>query len=134
MSWNKIKTFLIILFVLINLYLIFSAGGIELFFSGSTGKLDEDTVNSTISVIKKNYDIKVDYNLIPKKLRCLNNIDVTNLIYTDTFEKIGYDISVQDSEFGFSINTDAYSYNEENAKKELAAILRRQAHMFLLRF
>ena len=85
MSWKNIKTFLIVLFVVINIYLIYSQYGFSFKSSGSS-YVNKDTLNDTIGIIEKNYNISLDKTIIPSKLKKLGIIDVTNIIYTDKFE------------------------------------------------
>lgn len=123
MSWNKIKTFLIILFLIINAYLIHSGGGFETLFFNSYTTVDEDVLNKTASIIKKNYDIDVNIDSIPKKVNNLTNINVINLIYTDKFDSADYAVDHNYKDFTILAETDTYSYNEVNAEDELKKIL-----------
>lgn len=122
MSWKKIKTFLILLFLLINLYLIYStSGSIMRIYSVTT--VDEATISKTVDIISNNYNISIDKKLIPSKIDNLNNIDVTNYIYTDDIKNSKYEIRASGALFNVSVSTKTYSYNETNARKELVDIL-----------
>ena len=114
MSWKNIKTFLIILFLLINIYLIFSHYGFEFKQHGKT-YIDKETLDDTISIIQNNYNIYLNKNLVPLKTDNLGIIDASNIIYTPDFKDSGYDFKTSGASFETNIPTDIISYNEENA-------------------
>ncbi len=123
MSWKKIKSFLILLFIIINLYLIISTSGSVVRFNSVT-IVDKQTLEQTASVISSNYNISFDQSKIPLKIHNLNIIDVTNYIYLDNKavdEK--YNLEIKGNVFNFVANTETYSYNEQNARVELTKIL-----------
>lgn len=122
MSWKNIKTFLIVLFLIINAYLVFSQYGFD-FKSESKTYIDEKSLSDTISIIKNNYNITVDNKLIPLKVDNLGIIDVTNIIYTDKFKNSGYKFKTNGALFEAEIETNTYSYNELNAKEQILDIL-----------
>ena len=122
MNWKNIKTFLIILFLIINIYLIYSQYGFD-FKSPNASYVNKDTLNNSISIIKHNYNISVDKSVIPTKIARLGIIDVTNIIYTDNFQKSKYKFETSGSSFKSHIETDTYSYNETNAKAQFIDIL-----------
>lgn len=120
MSWRKIKTFLIVLFLIINIYLIFSTDNI--FNITSQTSIDKSTISKTAQLLDSNFGIKVDKNIIPDKIKNLNNINVTNVIYLDEFMDT-FDFKKDNSFFYGEIKTDTFSYNEEKAKEDLTEIL-----------
>lgn len=122
MNWKNIKTFLIILFLIINIYLIYSQYGLNFRFSNAS-YINKDTLNDSISIIKNNYNIKLNRTIIPEKITKLGIIDVTNIIYTDKFEKSGYNFETKGATFKAHIETETYSYNETNAKSQFINIL-----------
>ncbi len=122
MSWNHIKTVLIFLFLIINIYLIYSSGGIT--SSKSVTEFDEETIAETVEITKNNFGIYVDKNIVPLKLDNLNNIDATNIIYTEKFDKSGYDIKHENGTFYADIETKIYSFNESNASDEVIRFLK----------
>lgn len=122
MSWKRIKTFLIILFLLINLYLVLSDSG-NLFGSKTSTRIDEKSITQTVDILADNYNIKLDKSIFPTSIDNLNNIDVTNYIYSEEITNSDYNISVSGAKFSSVIETDTYSYNETNAKKEFVALL-----------
>ena len=71
MSWKKIKTFLILLFILINLYLIISTSGSVVRFNSVT-VVDSETLKKTSSVISSNYNISFKESDVPLKIHNLN--------------------------------------------------------------
>jgi len=122
MSWKKIKTFLILLFILINLYLIISTSGSVVRFNSVT-VVDSETLKKTSSVISSNYNISFKESDVPLKIHNLNIIDVTNYIFTDhSLADEKYKLTFDGNAFSFVINTDTYSYNEENARAELVPV------------
>ena len=123
MNWKKIKSFLILLFVLINLYLIISTSGSVVRFNSIT-VVDKDTLQKTASVILSNYNISIDKSKVPLKLHNLNIIDVTNYIYSNNaFPDKKYEPTFENNSFSCAIHTDTYSYNEQNASAELEKII-----------
>mgnify|MGYP003293129731 CR=1 FL=1 len=68
MNWKNIKTFLIILFLIINIYLIYSQYGFD-FKSPNASYVNKDTLNDSVSIIKNNYNVNIDKNIIPEKMK-----------------------------------------------------------------
>ena len=122
MNWKNIKTFLIILFLIINLYLIYSQYGFN-FRASDTSYVDKNTLSDSINIIKKNYNVNLDKNIIPDKIAKLGIIDVTNIIYTEKFKKSDYKFETKGTVFKTHIETETYSYNEANAGAQFAQIL-----------
>lgn len=123
MSWKKIKTFLILLFLLINIYLIFSTDGSVVKFESVT-TIDEATINKTVQILRRNYDIAIKPDVIPSKINNINIIDVTNYIYEDKLkDNDKYELRISGAEFSAIIDTKTYSYNETNAATEIGDIL-----------
>ena len=123
MNWKRIKTFLIVLFLIINIYLLSTTSGSVIFRMPSVTKIENETVKKTISVISDNYGVSVSEDVIPLKITHLVNIDVTNFIFTDYFEKSAYDFVQNESDFECEIKTHTYSYTEAIAKEEITHIL-----------
>lgn len=123
MSWKNIKSFLILLFFIINAYLIFSTNGF-VFKKTDATYVDKDTVSKTAEIIKKNYNVSLDTSLVPKHVDNLINTDVTNIIYTDGFKKSEYEFKTHSGAFETEIKTSTYSYNEKNAKEQFVKILK----------
>lgn len=123
MSWKNIKTFLILLFSLINIYLIFSTNGF-VFRKQNTTYIDKTTIENTVNIVKNNYNITVDASIIPKSVNNLRNTDVTNIIYTDKFSKSQYNFKTKGGTFETTIKTGTFSYNEDNAKTQIKDVLK----------
>lgn len=104
------------------MYLVYSTSGSILRLNSVT-TVDYETISKTVDVIGQNYNISVDKKLIPSKIDNLNNIDVTNYIYTDDIKNSEYKIRASGALFNTDISTKTYSYNEANARKELVDIL-----------
>ena len=122
MNWKIIKTFLIVLFLIINLYLIYSQYGFGIKSSDSS-YINKNTLNDAIGIIEKNYNVMLDKSVIPSKVKKLGIIDVKNIIYTDNFKNAKYDFETNGAGFKTHIETQTYSYNEENAKRQFIKIL-----------
>lgn len=122
MSWKNIKSFLIILFIIINVYLLVSTYGLD-FERKDTSYSDPDAIENTVTIIKKNYNISIDKSIIPTKLKNLPIVDVTNIIYTDKFKNSKYNFDTKGSVFEAQIKSDTFSYNEDNAKEQFVQIL-----------
>ncbi len=122
MSWRHIKSFLIILFIIINAYLLLSTYGLN-FERKNMSYTDIDALGDTIEIVKKNYNVSIDMEIIPDKIYNLPIVDVTNIIYTDKFKNSGYDFRIKGSVFEASIKSNTFSYNEENAKEQFKQIL-----------
>ena len=123
MNWKRIKTFLIVLFLIINIYLLSTTSGSMIFRITSVTKLDKETVSNAVDVISANYGVKVPESEVPLELVNLVNIDVTNFIFTDMFENPGYGFVQTDSGFECELKTHTYSYTEQIAKNEIVSIL-----------
>ncbi len=123
MSWKNIKTFLILLFTIINIYLIFSTNGF-VFKKQNVTYIDKTTIDNTINIIKNNYNITVDESIIPKSVDNLRNIDVTNIIYTDKFKNSRFSFKTAGNLFETTVKTGTFSYNELNAEAQLKDILK----------
>ncbi len=122
MSWKNIKSFLILLFIIINVYLVFSTNGF-IFRKSNATYVDKNTVNNTVNIIKNNYNISLDKGIIPKYVDNLVNTDVTNIIYTDDFTNSRHEFVTKAGSFEATIKTTTYSYNEQNAKEQIVSIL-----------
>ncbi len=122
MSWKHIKSFLIILFIIINIYLLLSTYGLG-FRKKNMSYTNPNAIKDTISIIKKNYNIFIDSKLIPTKVSNLPIVDVTNIIYTDKFKNSKYDFKIRGSVFEADIKSNTFSYNETNAREQFQKIL-----------
>jgi len=79
MNLGRVKTFLIVLFLGINIYLAISLFMSTRFF------VDKDTVNSTVSVLQKN-GITLNSKDVLRSVINLKNIDTNNIIYAEKFK------------------------------------------------
>ncbi|MBE7050576.1 MAG: hypothetical protein E7394_07420 [Ruminococcaceae bacterium] len=123
MNWKRIKTFLIVLFLIINIYLLSTTSGSVIFRVPTVSKIEKETVQKTIDVISNNYGVNLNKNIVPLKFTNLVNIDVTNFIFTDVFQNSGFEFVQNSSDFECVIKTQTYSYTEDNAKEEITHIL-----------
>jgi len=122
MSWKNIKTFLIILFVIINTYLIFSINGFD-FKKSDTSYINKNALGDTIDIIKNNYNVILDEAIVPESFENIGIIDVTNIIYTDKFLNSPYNFKKENTKFEAEIKTETFSYNETNGQIQITKIL-----------
>lgn len=117
MNLGKVKTFLIVLFLGINIYLIASH------FMATTFYVDDKTIDSTIEIIKGR-GIEVDKDTVIKYTVNLKNVDTNNIIYTDGFDtkKNGYEISGDEFKIREE-SRDIYSKSDKAIHKEVKAFL-----------
>jgi len=119
MSWKRIKSFLIILFLAINILLVFSSNSV--LFTSKT-RFDNEVIEGTIDILNRNYGILVSEAIIPPYIDTLDSVDVTNIIYTEEFENFT-GLKAKQASFEGEFITDIFSYNEENALTEMKSIL-----------
>ena len=83
MNWKTIKTFLIILFLILNIFLIFLT-----FQMNNAKKISQNEVSEAIKLLEKN-NIYVDKSIIPLLPCEANTINLTDIYYAqESFEKI----------------------------------------------
>lgn len=75
MNWSRTKTWLIVLFIGINLFLIFTL--VKENIAQST--ISEQMIEDTVAILARN-DIQVDNQLIPRKMPALSAVAVHNSI------------------------------------------------------
>ncbi len=75
MEWSKAKSWLIVLFLCINLFLVAHVVNIHM----QTAYIDEDTIAQTIEVLQKNA-VTIDKNLIPAKIPKISTLEVSNAL------------------------------------------------------
>lgn len=110
MSLGKVKSFLIVLFLGINIFLLISA---EL---SSEFRIDDRTIENTITVLNSS-NISIDKSVIPKKTENLKNIDTRNIVYTENFkESEYYDLFEINGDRFFCEISDSGIYNQSNKK------------------
>lgn len=80
MNWERIKSFLIVVFVLINLFLI---GFMALSFYTSTS-VSNETIADTVEILAAN-QITLDPDIIPRSVGNLQNFDVRNMATDGAF-------------------------------------------------
>ena len=76
MNWKTIKTFLIFLFLAVNIFLLALN-----YKSYTMAKLSDSTISDTLTILEKN-NIKVNGDVIPRDAAELDNIRLTNLYYS----------------------------------------------------
>ncbi len=120
MNLGKVKTFLIVLFLGINVYLVISNFISTRFF------IDSKTITNTVEILDEN-GITVDEKLIKKSVINLKNIDTNNIVYTDSFKKANKKdvFEVKNDVFSCKIKSkDISKKNERTVKKEVKNFLK----------
>lgn len=120
MSWERVKTVLIFLFLAINIFLVtFMFMGIN-----QTTEIDRTTVLGTVKVLSSG-GITVDADIVPTSIPKYDNVDVYNLALDDAFkEKAGKSLKLTDSEFEFFYDYDVSKVDEANIDKTVKGILK----------
>lgn len=109
MNLGKVKTFLIILFLGINIYLACVTYYSSRFFT------DAKTLDTAVDILK-NYDITVKAETVPKYTVNLLNIDTENIIYSKKFNKSG-NFSTNGDEFTSTVKEKNIHLAKESAVK-----------------
>jgi len=74
LSWSKVKTLLIILFVFVNGFLLYNTVKI-----GGSSEISQTTVNNTVKILNRN-NVKIDTSIIRKKPEKLKKAEISNSI------------------------------------------------------
>ena len=113
MSWKNIKTFLILLFLCIDIYLLAIT-----YHSSHAKELTDDNIYSTWTLLGKN-NIAIDKNIIPKQALSYETIELTSL--TEDVENSSAvtidetaDINSQDAETVIKTVLDKYGISTKN--------------------
>lgn len=97
MNWKNIKTFLIILFLIVNIYLIFL-----LISSNKAALLSDVSINETITLLENN-NIKVNSNIIPRNSENNNSIHLTDIYFSHSFPE--HSVQQTDNNTTITLNT-----------------------------
>lgn len=74
MSWSRIKTMLIVLFIFVNIFLIYNTVN-----PGNSYEISQQTVNETVEILKNNR-ISIDPSIIKRKPEALKKTEISNSI------------------------------------------------------
>lgn len=74
MSWSRIKTLLIVLFVFVNCFLLYNSAKI-----GGSSEISQQTANDTIEILKRN-NVTIDPSIIHRKPEKLKKAEIANSI------------------------------------------------------
>jgi len=119
MNLGRVKSFLIYLFLAINIYLIVSL------VMSMDFRIDDSTIKNTVAILENN-NISVDKDIIPKKSKNLKNIETTNIVYTDAFKKCeSYnDFKINGNSFSYTVKDDSlYKKSDRRIKKYIKKFL-----------
>lgn len=112
MNLGKVKTFLIVLFLGINIYLLFSMYFSSRFF------VSEETIKGTVDILD-DYGIEVNEDTVLKYTVNLRNIDTENVVYTEDFtDKKGKDFKVRGNEFYCRVKSEGIHTKSDRAIKQ----------------
>ena len=100
MNLGRVKSFLIYLFLAINICLVVSL------VMSSSFRIDDLTLNNTVKILSDS-GVSIEKELIPKKVKNLKNIEAVNVIYTDGFKN-------SENYKNFTVSGISFSYNEKN--------------------
>ena len=116
MSWSKVKTILIFLFLFVDIFLLYMH-----FKTGAVSEVSQQTVNETVKVLK-NAGITVNPEIISrktysmKKPEIVNSIDTRELLAERLIGKSKADGNVYENEKG-KIEFNAVAFSFENRDK-----------------
>lgn len=118
MNLGRVKTFLIVLFLGINIYLLISH------FTATRFAVDSKTCEKTLEIIQ-GYGITVDKDIVPKYAVNLKSIDTNNIVYTKEFKKLNKNgrFKVSGDSFSCKIKNPTLSDSDANIKKGIKAFL-----------
>ena len=74
MSWSKIKTMLIVLFVFVNAFLLYNSMN-----PGNSSEISQQTVNETVQILEAN-GVKIEPSTIKRKPETLRKAEISNSI------------------------------------------------------
>lgn len=118
MNWKNIKTFLIILFLGINIFLAVSTVRMH-----GADRLTEQNIDDAVTLLAQN-NIRIDKSIIPTVPANLDSIELFNPLFADK----GIDKSLitdsNDSGFTMRIPTDTSGINEKNAESKIRTVLK----------
>lgn len=100
MNLGRVKSFLIYLFLAINIYLVVSLA------MSSSFRIDDTTINNTVKILSDS-GVSIEKEIIPKKVKNLKNIEAVNIIYTDAFKE-------SENYKNFEISGNSFSYTQKN--------------------
>ena len=75
MSWQKVKTLLIVLFIFVNAFLIYKV----YLGQGNSDEVPQETINETVKILERN-NVKIDENIIKRKSETLKKAEISNSI------------------------------------------------------
>ncbi len=111
MNWEKLKTFLIVLFSLINVFLIASL----ILMTQRGNPISEETIRDTVDILSEN-GITLNEKHIPRPQKAMENIQLTAMAYTDTFPKS----AMRDADGTFTLSYNTVAKSNRDVKKLLS--------------
>ena len=113
MNWGKLKSFLIGLFLIINIFLVITMITQE----RKNTSIPVKTINDTVSVLEKN-DILVDASIIPADVKNMSEFTVIPVTKSEAFN----DVSYINEDNMFEININKGVYNTQDMKSVLSSL------------
>ncbi len=118
MNWKNIKTFLIILFLGINVFLAVSTVKMH-----GADRLTEQNIDDAAALLEQN-GIYIDKAIIPTVPASLDSIELSNPLFTD--KSIDKSLITDSSDSGFTVRipADTSGINEKNAESKISTVLK----------
>lgn len=118
MNWKNIKTFLIILFLGINVFL-----GISTVKMHGGDRLTEQNINDAVALLEKN-NIYIDKSIIPTAPSDFDDIELSNPLFSD--KSIDKSLITKSDNDGICMRIPAITadINEKNAESKIRTILK----------
>ncbi len=113
MNWGKLKSFLIGLFLIINIFLIITMISQE----RKNTSIPVQTINDTVSVLEKN-DILINASIIPTDVKNMGEITVIPITKSESFKDVTY--SSDDNMFEINVNKGVF--NSQDMKSVLSGL------------
>ena len=118
MNWKNIKTFLIILFLGINIFLAVSTVRMH-----GADRLTEQNINDAVALLGQN-NIYIDKSLIPTVPANLDSIELSNPLFADKSIDKSLITDSNDNGFTMRIPADTSEITEKNAESKIRTVLK----------
>ena len=118
MNLGRVKTFLIVLFLGINVYLLLSTA------SSSEFVIDDKTVENTISILNS-ANISIDKAAIPKNCKNIKNIETVNTVYKENLKNANVSklFKIDGDRFTCKVKSGIYKDGDKKVVKEVKSFL-----------
>ena len=117
MNWKTIKTFLIFLFLAVDIFLI-----VMTYNFYNSGKLSDQSIQDTLNLLQKN-NISVDAEIIPRGAAGKNSIQLTNIYFSDIYGKKKI-MTINDDRVSMELPCNTSGLNKTNAVEMIKSTLK----------